>query len=152
TRLIVVVLPEPLGPIRPTISPRLSSAENSSTAMIPPKCLRSVRAAKYAASGGFGIIALHLRRVLDLDRALGLRRDAAVEIATNDRKKAIRGKALHKDERSPKQHEAPFAISAQDLGQSIDDDRPCHGSRQALDAADHRHRDDEAHLREDHHI
>src|SRR5215470_15824549 len=81
TKLMVVVLPEPLGPIRPTISPRRSSAENSWTAMMPPKCLCSVRAAKYGASGGFGILALHLRRVLDIDRTLARRRDTLVEIA-----------------------------------------------------------------------
>src|SRR5215472_11917626 len=116
TRLMVVVLPEPLGPIRPTISPRRSSAENSSTATMPPKCLCSARAAKYGASGGFDILALHLRRVLDIDRTLARRRDARIEIALHYRKEAILREALHADERKPEQHEAPFTVLAQDLG------------------------------------
>src|SRR5690349_10190791 len=116
TRLMVVVLPEPLGPIRPTISPRRSSAENSSTAMMPPKCLCNVRAAKYAASGGVGIVALHPRRVLDIDRPLARRRDTPVEIALHHRIEAILREALHDDERKAEQHETPFAVFAQDLG------------------------------------
>src|SRR5215471_9884088 len=118
TRLMVVVLPEPLGPIRPTISPRRSSAENSSTAMMPPKCLCSVRAAKYGASGGFDILALHLRRVLDIDidRTLARPRDTPVETALHHRKEAILRETLHDDERKPEQHETPFAVFAQDLG------------------------------------
>src|SRR5579864_6758700 len=98
TRLMVVVLPEPLGPIRPTISPRRSSAENSSTAMMPPKCLCSVRATKYGASGGFDILALHLWCVIDIDRTLARRRDMAVEIALHHRKETILREALHDDE------------------------------------------------------
>src|SRR5579871_1796658 len=109
TRLMVVVLPEPLGPISPTISPRRSSAENSSTAMMPPKCLRSVRAAKYGASGGFDIVALHVRCVLDIGRTLARRRDTPVEKSLDYRKEAILSEALHDDERKPEQHETPFA-------------------------------------------
>src|SRR6516164_2010897 len=151
TRLIVVVLPEPLGPIRPTISPRRRSAENSSTAMMPPKCLCSARAAKYGASGGF-ILALHVRRAFDTGRTLAGRRDTPVEIALHHREEAILREALHDDERKTEQHETPFAVFAQDLGQRIDNDRPYHGSGQALDAADHRHRNDQAHLRDDYHV
>src|SRR5262249_32413537 len=116
TRLMVVVLPEPLGPIRPTISPRRSSAENSSTATMPPKCLCSVRAAKYGASGGFDILALHLRRVLDIDPTLAGRRNTPVEIALHHRKEAILREALHDDDRKTEQHETPFAVFAEDLG------------------------------------
>ena len=39
-RLSIVVLPEPFGPIRPTISPRSTSNDTSSTATRPPNALR----------------------------------------------------------------------------------------------------------------
>src|SRR5215831_11761863 len=115
TRLMVVVLPEPLGPIRPTISPRSSCAENSSTAIMPPKCLCRARAAKYGVSGGLGILALHFRRVLNVDRFA--RRHPPIEIALDHREDAILREALHDDERKPEQHEAQFAVFAQNLGE-----------------------------------
>jgi hypothetical protein len=36
--LMVVVFPDPLGPINPTISPGAMSSEISATAWKPPKC------------------------------------------------------------------------------------------------------------------
>src|SRR5215468_83795 len=38
-RLNIVVLPAPLGPMRPAISPRATDSDTPSTALIPPKCL-----------------------------------------------------------------------------------------------------------------
>src|SRR5215475_3390795 len=38
-RLNIVVLPAPLGPMRPAISPRATESDTPSTALIPPKCL-----------------------------------------------------------------------------------------------------------------
>src|SRR5579871_3913085 len=82
TRLMVVVLPEPFGPMRPTISPRRNSAEKSSTAAMPPKRLESALAAKYGASGGFDIFALHGAFALhgNCSRVARRRRDAPVEM------------------------------------------------------------------------
>src|SRR5882672_9952854 len=38
TRFTVVLLPEPFGPIRPTISPWRTLRSSPSTALTPPKC------------------------------------------------------------------------------------------------------------------
>src|SRR6185437_9231188 len=158
TRLMVVVLPEPFGPIRPTISPRCRSAENSATAAMPPKLFFSALAAKYGASRGVGIFALHLGRqlarlpALPADRLCGRRHRGCVEIALDEREESVLRKTLHQDQREAEQHEAPFAIVALDLGERVDNDGADHGARQALDAAYHRHGDDEAHLGEDHHV
>src|SRR5690625_3847509 len=48
--LMVVVLPDPLGPMRPTISPRSRSKVNALTACTPPKCLESSLTEKKAFS------------------------------------------------------------------------------------------------------
>src|ERR671930_323208 len=40
-RLTMVLLPEPLGPIRPQISPCATARSTPSTARTPPKCLLS---------------------------------------------------------------------------------------------------------------
>src|SRR6185503_17886239 len=105
TRLMVVVLPEPFGPIRPTISPRCRSAEKPATAAMPPKCLFSALATKYGASGA-GIFAL-LR-----PRFCRFRRRAPVEIAFDERKETVLREALHQDQREAERHEAPFAVVA----------------------------------------
>src|SRR5262245_36684621 len=40
-RLTIVLLPEPLGPMRPRISPRATVRSTPSTARTPPKCLQT---------------------------------------------------------------------------------------------------------------
>src|SRR5580704_7067921 len=123
TRLMVVVFPEPFGPIRPTISPRRSSAENSATAAMPPKCFCSMLAAKYGASGGVGIFALHA------DRTRGRRcRRPPIENALDERKQAVLRETLNENQREAEQHEAPFAVVAQDFRERVDHDRADHGA------------------------
>src|SRR3984957_14456156 len=102
TRLMVVVFPEPFGPISPTISPRRSSAENSATAAMPPKCFCSMLAAKYGASGGVGIFALPAHRARGRRR-----RRPPIENALDEGKQAVLRETLHQDEREAEQHEAP---------------------------------------------
>src|SRR5947209_17224238 len=64
-RLISVLLPEPLGPITPSASPRRSSNETSFTACTAPKFLHSPRTRKSGSSA--------IRRLLDGDHPLELR-------------------------------------------------------------------------------
>src|ERR1700722_1800256 len=138
TRLMVLVFPEPFGPISPTISPRRSSAENSATAAMPPKCFCSMLAAKYGASGGVALSPAPARGA----GGRGPPRPP-IENALDERKQAVLRETLHQDEREAEQHEAPFAVVAQDFRECVDHDRADHGAGQALDAADHRHGDDE---------
>src|SRR3954462_11732099 len=50
SRLNIVVLPAPLGPIRPAISPALTLSETASTAATPPKRLDTDRVSSMSRS------------------------------------------------------------------------------------------------------
>src|ERR1700730_6259039 len=140
--LIVVVLPDPLGPMSPTKSPRLRTSETPSTATTPPKRLLSSSAWKKVASAA-------LMARLGSARGLGLhvpRRERPLD----RRQKAVLREALDQDEGEAKEDETPLALPAQHLRQDVDEDGADDRARQTLDAADDCHGDHQAHLRDDH--
>src|SRR5690349_3384961 len=56
-RLIIVVLPAPLGPISPCTEPRRTSVVSPSTAATPPKRLITLETARTGAAYGIGHLA-----------------------------------------------------------------------------------------------
>src|SRR6185312_1537860 len=93
TMLMVVVLPDPFGPISPTISPRDSVKERPWTAWTPPKCLASPSTEKNGASASTALL---------LDRGGRLcapRRAPRPAPLFDDGEEAVLGKALHQDQR-----------------------------------------------------
>ena len=79
-RLKVVVLPAPLGPIRPTISPALIWKLTSLTATRPPNALRTVLHVQHQLAGRRLVVLGQRRRIGPVDRALSARQPALDEV------------------------------------------------------------------------
>src|SRR5699024_6200582 len=131
TRLMVVVLPEPFGPIRLTISPRRSVNDMSCTAAMPPKCLFRLETFRMSSLASVDMILNHLVVVTPFSTITApwpTPSKQAVGPVLQNRIQPVLGKTLHQNNGQPQQHVPPLAGIAQHFGQHVNahsaDDRP----------------------------
>src|SRR5947209_1013216 len=115
-----VVLPAPLGPIRPQISPSATSSDTPSTARTPPKWRRTSNSRRR----GFGT-----------EPSMGPAGGAAKgDPAPDD---PLGAEDDHQDEDDPGDHVAVARRRSDDLGQRGDEDGAHEGAQHGGDAPDH---------------
>src|SRR5215475_4579054 len=122
TRLTVVLLPDPLGPISPTISPSATVRSSPSTARTPPKWREACASSSMASRA---------------EEASHAREDRRVD-------QAVRPEVHGEDDQRAEEQVAPIAEEAQPFDQeSLHEDYRGKGAEHAREPADDRVRDGE---------